>query len=157
MILSLIFYTLSVSGHCLLVVTTDQCLESCLAALRNGVRKSPSASLLAGDRTSLCTALFFFKSLLLLTSYYSCAWIFPVCTPVSGALVGQKVLELLGLDSVVSHRVDFLDHTWSSGRIAQCAQPLSLLFQSCLFPLKNLLFCLCCGPQALACFIVFYL
>jgi hypothetical protein len=81
MILSLIFYTLSVSGHCLLVVTTDQCLESW--RLMNGSRKSSNR---APARWRLHQPLYCFKKqtnkqpllLLYVHGYFLCVCLYLV-------------------------------------------------------------------------------
>lgn len=99
MICSLIFYTLSVSGHCVLVVTTDQCLESWWLTKVRKAQQSPNTPLVAVDCWPLCCSslvpFFFFN----LYYYFMCKGILLVYMSVSGPHISQKkVLDLLGLE-----------------------------------------------------------
>lgn len=100
MICSLIFYTLSVSGHCVLVATTDQCLESWWLTKVRKAQQSPNTPLVAVDCAGLCAAhRWFFFFFFNLYYYFMCKGILPVCMSVPGAHIGQKkVLDLLGLE-----------------------------------------------------------
>lgn len=79
-ICSLIFYTLSVSGHCLLVVTTDQCLQSWWLTKVRKAQQSPNTPLVAVDCAGLCAAhrwFLFFLFLIFITTL--CARVFCLC------------------------------------------------------------------------------